>query len=108
MCIETVLESAFDKLQHGGINSVDCLKIEKRLRKYFKGTLPKKYFIIPQTPYVYTLSNTLCIELPAYGSLAYRKGFLLALSKRLKEHFICDTIYYDGKITYKIRGVKDG
>lgn len=108
MCIETVLESTLCKLQHGSMDSHDCLRIEKRLIRYFKGTLPKKYFIIPQTPHVYILSNTICIELPSYGSLAYRKGFLLALTKRLKDYFICDITYYDGKITYKIRGIKDG
>lgn len=89
------------------LNNIDnveyCNLITKDFRREFRHYMPKKYYIFPTQPKIYILSNTkVCIEMPAWGSLAYRNKLCL-LEEKLRRKFKMDTVFYDGKITYVIR-----
>lgn len=76
--------------------------VVRDFRREFSRDMPKKYRIFPTQPRIYVLSNTICIEMPAWGSIKYRDK-LCSLEKRLRHIFQIDTVFYDGKITYIIK-----
>lgn len=74
----------------------------KRIRRNFRGIMPKKFGIFPGDPKVYRMSKTICIEMPSWGSYGYRVQ-LSTLINELKEYFICDVEYFDGKTTVLVK-----
>lgn len=91
------------------LNNIDCVEyyhfVIKDFRREFRHYMPKRYLIFPTQPKIYVLSNTICIEMPAWGSIAYRDKLCL-LERNLREVFKMDTVFYDEKITYIIRESK--
>lgn len=79
--------------------------LRKHLRRHFRGVMPKKHYIVPTSPVVYKISNTVCIEMPSWGSYAYRT-ILYDFKKELHRRFIFDVQYYDGKTTFMVRKCK--
>ena len=78
--------------------------LERKIRREFRDCMPKRYYIFPTAPYIYSLSNSICIAMPRYGSIAYKTKLNL-LKKSLNEKFIMD-IQYDNKITFILKGKK--
>lgn len=74
----------------------------RRIRRIFRGVMPKKYGVLPKDPKVYKMSQTICIEMPSWGSYGYRV-LLSTLIKELKECFTCDVEHFDGKTTILVR-----
>ena len=75
--------------------------LDKQIRDDFQDCMPKRYYVFPIAPFVYSLSNSIYIEMPRYGSVIYRQK-LNSLKKLLNEKFIMD-IRYDNKITFILR-----
>lgn len=92
--LKEVLENADD------VKNLNLLR--KQLRRSFREVMPKRFGFLPKDPKIYRVSNTVCIEMPSWGSYSYRLS-LLTLEKDLYKYFICDTQYYDGKTTFVVR-----
>ena len=76
--------------------------IERHIKREFRDVMPKKYWIFPTIPTIYTLSNSLCIEMPASGSIAYKMKLDL-LRKELNKSFVMDVHHYNRKITFILK-----
>ena len=64
--------------------------------------MPRRYWIFPSIPTVYTLSNSLCIEMPSYGSTAYNMKLDL-FRRELNKSFVMDVHHYNRKITFILK-----
>ncbi len=88
------------------LNDLDNTKlyyrVVKNFRKCYSGLMPKRHFIFPQQPYIYKVSNSLCIEFPAWGSYEYRYE-LSDLQRRLRQNFVMDVHHSDGKIVFLLK-----
>lgn len=78
--------------------------MKKQIKEEFHDCMPKRYYIFPIAPYIYSLSDSICIQMPKYGSTTYRMKLNL-LKKNLNEKFIMD-IQHDNKITFILKGKK--
>ena len=100
--IEDIISGQISEEEH----EVVLKTIRRDLSKIFKEIIPKKFWIFPQNPYVYCLSNCLCIEMPGYGSESYLL-ILSEIEQQLRENFSVETHFFDGKITYLIKKNKN-
>lgn len=66
--------------------------MERHIKREFRDVMPRRYWIFPTIPTIYTLSNSLCIEMPASGSIAYKMKLDL-LRKKLNKSFVVDIVY---------------
>ena len=76
--------------------------IEKQIKREFRDCMPKKFYIFPIVPSVYSLSNSICIRMPSHGSIAYRTKLNL-FRKTLNEKFIMDVQHHSGNITFILK-----
>lgn len=86
-------------------DDVNLNLLRKNLRRQFRSIMPKRYGIFPRDPKIYRVSNSICIEMPSWGTYAYRIS-LSHFGKELYKYFICDTQYYNGKTTFVVRKCK--
>lgn len=96
----------FMSIDDDTISYRDLRRISKGVQDYFNGTIPKKYLIFPQKPYIYLLSKSVCIEVPSYGNKTYRH-LLYNLEKELSYVFQFDVELFNGNTTFVIKGIKD-
>jgi hypothetical protein len=75
--------------------------LEIHIKREFRDVMPRRYWIFPTIPTIYTLSNSLCIEMPASGSIAYKMKLDL-LKKELNKNFVMD-ILYDNNIVFILK-----
>ena len=87
------------------MDSHDMKLIERDIKREFRDVMPRKYWIFPTVPKIYNLSNCTCIEMPSYGSMAYRMK-LKALREDLNKFFVMDIHYFDGKTTFILKNKK--
>lgn len=80
--------------------------ITRDLSKIFQDIMPKKFWIFSQNPHVYCLSHSLCIEMPGFGSEDYL-SVLNELESQLRNRFVVETHYFDGKITFIVKKNKN-
>ena len=66
--------------------------IERHIKREFRDVMPRRYWIFPTIPTIYTLSNSLCIEMPASGSIAYKMKLDL-LRAELNKSFVMDILH---------------
>ena len=66
--------------------------IERHIKREFRDVMPRRYWIFPTIPTIYTLSNSLCIEMPASGSIAYKMKLDL-LRTELNKSFVMDILH---------------
>lgn len=94
-----------DFLQTDDINEknmyIDLLS--NNLEREFRDISPRKMFFFPKMPKVYVFSKSLYIEMPSYGSRVYQRK-ITEMRHKLREDFIVDVHYFDGKTTFIIRG----
>lgn len=79
--------------------------IEKQIKREFRDCMPKRYLIFPTVPRVYSLSNSICIQMPGYGSEAYRMKLNL-FRKTLDKKFVMDVQHDNGNITFILKNKK--
>lgn len=101
---KSILLILFD-LKDGSVRQRQLKLLKRDIQKYFRDTMPKKLLIFPQVPDIYTISNTLCISLPSWGNINYRKN-LYRFEKELTKRFCCDVVLYDGKTTFVVKEAK--
>ncbi len=75
--------------------------IERHIKREFRDVMPRRYWIFPTIPTIYTLSNSLCIEMPASGSIAYKMK-LDSLRRELNKSFVMD-ILHDNNIVFILK-----
>lgn len=102
-----MIETSLLSILLSDINNVDYYNyVVRDFRRYFSKDMPKRYLIFPTQPKIYTVSHTVCIEMPSWGSLAYRNKLNL-VEKVLDDAFKLDVIFFDGKITYCVKEEED-
>lgn len=97
------IEWLFEDIEKGFINSYVFNKIKRIYRREFRGIMPNKYLILPNTLKMYVMSKTLCCEFPANGSFQYREK-LNDIFCLLQKYFFVNKRVSDGKVVYQIRG----